>query len=226
MAIDLSIIDVFSAATPNSQQAIQSAIQSRFIPKGQPIFQDKDPVQQVCFLAKGYATLYKIGREGEKKVIFICGAGEMLNEVILQDNYASISAQALTDCMVYTIDSARFRQIMMEDYQVAEAVMASMAIKIRRLYHQLKNTPGSVNLNRQLRAKLWKLARDHGVPKAEGIEIDIDLSLSFLADMVGAKRETVSRQMKQLAAEGLICVSKKRIIIPDPEKLIDFMYKA
>lgn len=45
-----------------------------------------------------------------------------------------------------------------------------------------------------------------------GVEIDFDLSISFLAEMVGAKRETVSRQVKALTNRGLIEVHKKRFL--------------
>lgn len=221
----VSAVKVFEEVSAESRQQLEKLLQQKHCPRGTMLFSDRDCVDVFYFLAEGYVSLYKIGREGEKKIIFVCSGGEMLNEVMIQEDHASVSAQALTDCVLLTADRAAFQHLMASDYCLAEAVMRSMAVKIRRLYHQLKNTPGSVNLDRQLRAKLWKLAKDHGVPREEGIEIDFDLSRSFLAEMVGAKRETVSRQMNRLAGEGVIRICKKRILIPDPEKLIDFMVK-
>ena len=59
-----------------------------------------------------------------------------------------------------------------------------------------------------------------------GVEIDFDLSISFLAEMVGAKRETVSRQVKALTNRGLIEVHKKRFFIKDRERLKNFIHET
>ena len=84
---------------------------------------------------------------------------------------------------------------------------------------------GSIYLERKLAAKLWKLARDFGIRTAEGIEIDISMPVTFLADLLGTPRETASRLCKTLTENGLIIMKKKKIIIPDPERMSRF-YKT
>lgn len=94
-----------------------------------------------------------------------------------------------------------------------------------RLGHQLKNTVGSIYMERKLAAKLWKLARDFGIERPEGIEIDINMTITFLADMLGAPRETTSKTCKALSDYGLISMKKKRITIVDPARVSHF-YKT
>lgn len=94
-----------------------------------------------------------------------------------------------------------------------------------RLCHQLKNTLGSIGLERKLAAKLWKLSRDFGVEREDGIEIDVDMSITFLADMLGTPRETASRLCTVLLNYGLIQRKKKRIIITNPQGMAAF-YKT
>ena len=43
--------------------------------------------------------------------------------------------------------------------------------KMWRLSHQLKNTTSCIYLERKLAAKLWKLSRDFGIEKEDGVEI-------------------------------------------------------
>jgi CRP-like cAMP-binding protein len=95
-------------------------------------------------------------------------------------------------------------------------------MKVRRLYHLMKNTSNNLRGDRRIAAKLWKLSRDHGVQTAQGVEINFDLTITALAEFLGSQRETVSRQIKSLTDAGLLTVKNSRFIIPSREKLLDF----
>jgi predicted component of type VI protein secretion system len=45
------------------------------------------------------------------------------------------------------------------------------------------------------------------------VQIDIPLSITFLADFLGAPRETTSRVCKSLVERGLITMDKKIIVV-------------
>lgn len=68
-------------------------------------------------------------------------------------------------------------------------------------------------------AKLLKLSWDHGMEDENGVRIDMNLTVTYLAEMLGSKRETVSRQVKSLVEQGLVMVKNNKYIIPDQEKL-------
>lgn len=191
----------------------------RLYKKGEILFRDKEKVHVFYFLLSGYVSLYKISNNHEKKVIFICKAGDMLNEVMIQKEYASIYAESLSECTVLAIEKKKLRSLMAKDYQLAEAMMESMATKIRRLYRQLKNTPNSVRLDHQLASKIWKLGRDFGVETEQGIEIQFDVTISFLAEMLGTKRETVSRQFRKLSELQIVSLNRRKLRIMDLELL-------
>ena len=91
--------------------------------------------------------------------------------------------------------------------------------------HQLKNTMGSIYMERKLAAKLWKLSRDFGRETKDGIEINFNLSITFLADMLGAPRETTSRLCGTLTELRLIRMERKRITILDADRMSRF-YKT
>ena len=63
---------------------------------------------------------------------------------------------------------------------------------------------------------------DYGIEIEEGTLIDLNITITYLADMFGAPRETISRALKILNNEGLIINKNKRIIVPDREKLVRF----
>lgn len=97
-------------------------------------------------------------------------------------------------------------------------------LRMRRLYRQLKNSSGSVRLDKRIAAKLWKLSKDYPAPHPEGVAIDLKITTTFLAELIGASRESVSRNLKPLLKSGLVIQERGTFIIPDRSKL-EFYFK-
>ena len=74
-------------------------------------------------------------------------------------------------------------------------------------------------MDKKLAAKLWKLSRDYGVKTEEGTLIDLNMSITYLADMLGSTRETVSRCMNGFKKKGMIIFQNRKIIVVDPKVL-------
>lgn len=187
--------------------------------RGQCLFRDKEDIYHVYVVVDGLASLYKINSLGERKVIFTLGKGQMLNEVILNGMTASIYCDIIQDAKILAFPKKRFWVLMEQDNRLMKQVYCSMALKTRRLYRQLKNTTNAMRGDKRIAAKLWKLSYDHGVKTQEGIRIELDLSITYLADMLGSKRETVSRLVKTLSELGLVKYEKNRFLIPDTDRL-------
>lgn len=187
--------------------------------KGDHLYHDKDMVPNIYFVIEGYFSLYKLNTLGEKKVFFVLGKDAILNESIAGGMPSSVSAEAFTDGRVFAIGREFFLKVIAGDPRLFMAVMEEMEHKVRRLYRQLKNTTGSLRMDKRLASKLWKLSMDHGKEKKGGAVIDLDLSNTYLAEMLGTKRETISRQMKILSEKGLVKLENNRIFIPSRENL-------
>lgn len=222
----IALCEVLNRASPASMAALVSCAGLRRLGKGQHLFMDKDEVNTLYFAIEGQLSLYKTSATGEKKVVFVYGPGNMLNEVMLQDLPASINCEALSSAQVLCFPKAAFLRVMSEDFALTKAVLDSMATKIRRLYRQLKNTTGSVRGDKKIAAKLWKLSHDHGEACEDGTRITLDLTITYLAEMLGSKRETVSRQMKILTEAGLVIQTPKGLVIPDRDALQAYFKQA
>lgn len=221
----LEVPEVFKEIKEKSRQALMQCSVLMELKGGQHIYRDKDHVNDVYFVIDGMVSVYKINTIGEKKVIFAYGKGNMINEAVLQGYHSSESCEVLKSAVILAVPKNRFLQMMEQDFRLNKAVLDSMAVKIRRLYRQLKNTTNAMVGEKRLAAKLWKLSRDYGVRESRGIVIHMDLTVTYLADMVGSTRETVSRQLKKLTEQGLVIWDKTHFIIPDPEQLKQYYKK-
>ncbi len=107
------------------------------------------------------------------------------------------------------------------NFEFTQEVMFSMTNKIRRMYRQLKNTV-PLKVEKRVAAKLWKLAKDYGEYGKNGEVIKLNITVTYLSEMLGSSRETISRALKELKNKELIYYEGKKIIIKDRDKLSKF----
>lgn len=221
MSKKLIDLELFSGLKQETIDSLTSLCIEKYYKKGEHIFFDKDKVTTVFIVLKGKVTLYKIGEKAHKRIVFILGEGKIINDVVLDDLPSSISCEAFEDSEILCFDRDEFVKIMSNDFELTTVVINSLSKKVRRLYRQIKNaTP--IKIEKRVAAKLWKLAKDHGVDVKDGIEIGLNISITYLADMFGAPRETISRALKVLQKEELIVLNGKKIIVKDKDKLAKY----
>lgn len=186
------------------------------------IFADKEEVNTIYIVISGLVSLYKINEFGQKKVIFILGKGKVINDVILQKLPASINCSSFEDSYILGIGREKLLNIMKDDFDLCKNIIISLSLKTRRLYRQLKNTPSSIKIEKRLAAKIYKLAKDYGIRCEEGIVINMDLTITYMADLLGSQRETISRALKLLQEKKLIKYKNKKIIVYDVDEVALF----
>lgn len=192
---------------------------------GSHIFRDKELVNTVYIVISGSVSLYKMNARGQKRVIFILGEGKLINEVILQELPASVNCEIFEEAQILCYSKYKFLEIMEKDFELTKVVINSLSTKVRRMYRQLKNATAIIKMEKRVAAKLWKLGKDYGVTQRNGVLIDMPMSVTYLADLLGAQRETISRALKILVNENLIEYKNKKIFIKNEEALINF-FKA
>lgn len=221
----LKQLEMFKNVSSETMETLAKAGKISQVEKGTNLIRAKEPVSYVYFQISGKSIIYNLTHTGKRKILFVLGPGALLNSNIFEEYLSTIYCETLDDSRIYMIPSSVFVELMNQDFQLTKNAMCTQERKVWRLSHQLKNTMSSVYLERKLTAKLWKLARDFGIKTEEGIEIDINMTITFLADMLGVSRETTSRTCAVLVENNLIKMKKKRIIVTDPGKMANF-YKT
>lgn len=221
----VSQLEIFDGLQPKTMEKLIKCGTIMDVHKGELLMRAREAVEFVYIQVTGKSVIYNLTHDGKRKILFIFGGGTLLNEHVLNDHVAATYCEAMEKSKVLLFPTQDFVAIMKEDFELVSRIFGAQERKIWRLSHQLKNTTSSIYLERKLAAKLWKLSRDFGKETEEGIEIDINMTITFLADMLGVPRETTSRVCSTLTEAGLIAIKKKRIIIPDPAMMAHF-YKT
>lgn len=221
----LEELDIFNNISKISYEKLAQLGEVKRYEVGAHIFRDKEEVTTLYVIISGSVSLYKLNENGHKRVIFILGKGKMINDVIIQGLPASINCEIFEQAQILSYDKNAFLNIMEGDFLLSKNIMSSLAMKVRRLYRQLKNTTGTIRMEKRLAAKLWKLSKDYGIKTENGVIINMNISVTYLADLLGSKRETISRAIKILIKENLIIYEDKKIKVINQDKLSEF-FKA
>mgnify|MGYP001746370620 CR=1 FL=1 len=158
--------------------------------------------------------LYYVYFLRESKVVFILNPGDTINQPVMRNNTSAVECWGFERSRILRVGFDDFDEIMSKDYILARNCMAYMENRIRRLYRQLKNSV-TINIEKRLAAKLVRLGLDYG-SKNDGscmTMIDLNLTVTYLAKMLGCQRESVSRAMKSLTNKGIVELDGRKISV-------------
>ena len=223
---DIEKIEVFSGISKNSIVEIKNSADVIELKKNKALYSDRQQLDYVYFLISGNVSLIKSSESGENRVIFLLNDGAMINEPLMRKNTSGIECWGFEDSKILRIGLKTFDKIMSKDYILARNCMLEMEKRIRRLYRQLKNLTSS-NIEKKLAAKLYRLGTQYGLKENE-IEdytyINLNLTVTYIAKMLGYQRETVSRSLKLLAQKEIV-LQKDRKFYVNIEKARQFFKK-
>jgi len=64
------------------------------------------------------------------------------------------------------------------------------------------------------------MSLEHGIKTPQGIEVEMPITRSELASIVGTSRETVTRMLSEMKRKGIIDMDRQKIIIKNERELM------
>lgn len=216
----LKDLPLFNEIDDKTINLIKEKAYSRSLKKREILFSERQKVDNIYIVLEGKVTMYRLSEKGQKRVIYILNKGEIINEVIFDNITASINCEGFEDSEIISMPKIDLLNVMKQDFKLTEVILYSMSKKIRRLYRQIKNTVPT-KMEKRVAAKLWKLSKDYGIETQEGVLIDVKISITYLADMLGSSRETISRAVKELEKMDMVKINHRKFIV-NREKLSNY----
>lgn len=150
-------------------------------------------------LVESGLAVIRAEQPGTLRAVVVChvGAGALTLPPLPGEQ---LLALVPTQAMVFT-DELRDRAL--EIPGAAPLLFEALAASIRQKHRTIEALAHPHHLDR-VRAKLLQLAADHGIVAPDGVRLDFPLTHELLGEMTGSARETVTRAIDQLQAEGLL----------------------
>lgn len=182
--------------------------------QGETLFLEHSVCNNIYFIISGNVTIYKDNSDGRRKIIYLLGKDSFLNDTLFSSEYpkTSVSCDAFDDTKVLVVSLENFKNLVFKYPELGMLIIQSLAKKSKRLYRQLKNT-STISMDKKIAAKLWKLSKDYGYECKEYHGFTIKVTNTYLADMLGTNRETVSRGIKKLKDLELVKIQNGQLFI-------------
>ncbi len=211
--------DLFERLTPEQIARLEQCSRVRTFERNSLVYLPSDQSDSVLLLASGRIKIYHITAEGKQALLALIDPGELFGELALVERGPRDEfAEAMERSSVVMIPGAEVRALMQEHAELALGVTKLMGLRRKRIERRLKSLLFRSNRERLIHL-LLELIEKYGRQTPDGVLCGIRLSHQELASVIGSTRETVTVLLGELQAEGLLAVSRRRIVVRQPDRL-------
>ena len=215
----LGRIPMFSGLRKEELELLSKYEVEKNYQKGEVIFMEGDPGKAIYYIKSGKIKLFKTSFEGREVTLNILGPGSIFAEVTMfSDLDYPATAMVLEDVLVGMIRNQDLEKIVQENGNIALSLIKEL--NRRLFYAQMKIKDMALHdVNGRVAKVLLDLAYRYGRKTHGGIQIDLKMTKTEIANIVGTSRETVSRSLSQLKSDEVIDMKGKLVFIKSLEDL-------
>lgn len=191
--------------------------------KGALILSPGELIPGVYYLKRGFVRLYTVSAGGEELTLIIFKKGDVfpigsvLNVPVRQSYYL----EALTSCELRKARKEDFSKFIKSDPEVLLDLASRLA---ERLGGMLLRSESFVfgDASQRISSILLICAERFGKKVTRGVVIEVPLTQSAIASLIGVARETASIELKKLEKKGIIAYIGRLLLV----KNISLLKKA
>ena len=180
------------------------------------IFSEGDPGNGFYLVKEGKVKIFMISPDGKEQILHIFGPGDPFGEVpVFAGQSFPAHAVALENSRLVFLPRGDFVALVAANPALALNLLAVLSQRLRQFTKMidslsLKEVPG------RLAAHLLYLSK-----KQSTGDLQLELSKTQLASLLGTIPETLSRMLSKLQREGFVTIEGAKISIVDREGLVE-----
>jgi len=201
------------------EQVLNLALKRQY-KKNDIIFWNGQKVNELYYLKEGEIKMVYLNSEGGKKSVWYIESGNVFGETsFFLRNESSLLVTCERDSIVYVFDRKVVMDVFLHNSDIIIDMLTRMAGKIQTLSRQIYD----LTLNSP-KMRLYRLLYFMVMTRPDNI---MNISQQDLADLLGIHRITVNKILVTLKNGGIIehDIKRKRIVISNPEKLLELIEK-
>jgi CRP/FNR family transcriptional regulator len=172
---------------------------------GEHIIKEGTLSSHIAYLKCGLAKVHMTGPGGQDQILKIASQGSYIGiQTILTDKIHRYSASALKESIVCYIDINLFKELLKKNPQFAFEMIIYLCTDELSYFERFVNM-SQKNVNGRLADALLYFSQNI----SKSAEFTLPLSRNDLAGLIGARRESVARSIKEFSDSGLIDTNGK-----------------
>jgi CRP-like cAMP-binding protein len=202
---------LFSGLDPDDLRRLAGIARESSLATGHGLFEQGDESDGLYIIVSGIIRIYLTAEDTREATINLLEDGEVIGEMGLLDGLPrSAGAAALTDVKLIFIPREPFMSLLDSSPKLARSIILMLCERLRAANAQVDQAIFH-DLRHRLLVLLQQLAIIHGHVEKDVAVVDLDLTQGTLAQMLGASREAVNKQLRGLAKEGRLEMDGPRI---------------
>ncbi|WP_188207559.1 Crp/Fnr family transcriptional regulator [Alkalibacillus aidingensis] len=192
----------------------------RSLSRGKRIFNEGEERTAVYFVVSGLIKIYKVSEDGQEQVINLLKSNEMFPHVgFFDDTPYPATALTLTDAELIVVPIEGFELLLLQKPQISIKVMRVIGKKLLALQERIQHM-STQTVSQRTVSTLIRLSEELGEEREDSsVYVNIPITNTDLANMIGVTRESVNRTFNRLKKEDIMSYNRRKIIIHDLEKL-------
>lgn len=205
---------IFKNLDPADIKALsQEALRKKSI-KGQSVFLQGDPADEMFLIKGGRIKLSKVLEDGTELMLDIRKTGDFVGEnMFSEEGKYPVSAVCLEDTLTCGFRRVQFEELVLLHPKVGLQIIKTLSERISSLTDRVGSL-AVANIEDRLYRVLSNVAKEHGTKSAQGVVIQFPLTHEDLGFLTGAHRVSITRAMKALRKAGKILLEDRRLILP------------
>jgi len=179
--------------------------------EGEILFNQGDESDGLYVITEGILRIFLTADDGREATVNLSEEGDVIGEMALLDGLPrSAGAAALTPARLVFIPHGPFCELLDGSGRLGRQIILTLCERLRAANAKVDEAMFH-DLRYRLVMLLRQLAVIHGKIEDDASVVDLDLTQGTLAQMLGASREAVNKQLRALVREERISVDGHRI---------------
>jgi len=195
---------------------LQSVVQT--YGKGEILFKEGEPSINVFIVLVGRVKIVKNLSQQTETILNIIHPGQAVDELaIVEKSSSPVSGIAIEYSRVAKIHQCVFLKFINKYPEMAFQIIRSLGDRLKQFTDNITSM-ANLSVEKRLARLLVNFSDDMGIPDSRGILLNLPVTRTEMAEIIGTSTEVVIREIQKMKKKGLLEVYGKRIIILDQKK--------
>lgn len=207
--------DVFGALAKDDLDRLIGQGRTASYASGAIVFRKGDPADHLMIVLQGRVSLSSAGSNGRQVLFDFIGPGRCFGEVaLIEGTSRKLDAVAVKRSIVFALRRRDVLACLEMHPEIAIRIIRVLCARLSRAMEMLEERT-QLGLPSRSARMLLRLASEYG----NGKRIDLKISQTEMAGLVGATREKVNRQLCAWCRSGVLAIDEGHLAILDRRAL-------
>ncbi|MBV8502196.1 MAG: Crp/Fnr family transcriptional regulator [Paucibacter sp.] len=173
-----------------------------------------------CGVAKGAVRISSVAMSGKQISLTYVEPGIWFGDIAMFDGLPHThDAEAHGATTLLVVGKGDFKDLLSRHTELYDALLRLNCRRLRLMFDAFEDL-NSRPLSARLAKQILGLARSYGVAQDGEIRIGLQLAQEDLAQLLGASRQRVNQELKNLERDGALRVEPTRLVVLDKNILL------